>query len=198
MIRAAALAALAIGCGRSLPDTHFYTLARGSGPLPASSTTAVLAIEPFDADRPYDDDRMVYRLDPYRMDFYTYDRWSAPPGEMIGAYIADVAAKSGRFRAVVRDGSADAQVTLGGRVIAIEEVDVAPGRSVARLVIDLEVRDANARSLWHARFEETEPMVSRDPQGLARATTTALQRVLGRALPSVVEAGIRVASSSAR
>jgi len=42
---------------------------------------------------------------------------------MVGNYLEEALEKSGRFRAVTRELTADAPVVFGGRVVAIEEVD---------------------------------------------------------------------------
>jgi ABC-type uncharacterized transport system auxiliary subunit len=188
-VKLLALAACLAGCGGTMPATRYYQLA------PAPQQTActddacpLLVVEPLEVERPYDDDRIVYRLDPYRVDYYSYHRWSAPPGTLVGDYLAEAFARSGRFRAIVRDGSAATAMTLGGRVIAIEEVDLSRERSVGRIVVELHAYDTtSSRLVWSGRFEETEPMPTRDPAGLARALSIAMLRIVRRAVPVVAE-----------
>jgi hypothetical protein len=117
---------------------------------------------------------------------------------MIGAYIADAAAHSGRFRTVVRDADASSTLALGGRVVAIEELDTSPRRWLGHLIVVLEARDSASRIVWSRRYEEIEAMPSRNPAGLARAITVAMQRVVARALPDVADVADRCITATTR
>ena len=110
------------GCAGKLPETRFYQLAASPTKAPATGDVT-LVLETLSTDPGYDDDRIVYRANPYRLDYYQYHRWSASPGAMVGNYLEKAFESSGKFRAVVRELSLDAPAVLGGRVIAIEEVD---------------------------------------------------------------------------
>ena len=77
---------------------------------------------------------------------------------------------------------------LGGRVIAIEEVDRGHDRWLGRVVVELSLSDSVTRQvLWTEHFEETEPLVTQSPEGLARALSTAMQRIAHRAVPAVAD-----------
>ena len=98
MTRAALLGLLAplallAACGGKLPETRYYQLA-ADAPRTASATETgrgelVLVLEPLSADDAYQDERIVYRTGPYRLDYYQYHRWSASPGVMITGYLED-------------------------------------------------------------------------------------------------------------
>ena len=176
------LAAGACGGGRA-PATHYYDLASnarrhaGDGP--------VLAVEPLEADEPYDDDRIVYRENPYKVDYYHYHRWSASPGALVSRHLERALDASGRFAAVLRDDS-KATYVLGGRLIALEEVDVSRKRWLARVAIELHLRDAKSGDVvWSRRLEETEPVSRQNPEGVARALSRALDRVARRLAPEL-------------
>ena len=103
-------------CAGKLPETRFYQLA----PIEKASEPtgqATLVLEALATDPAYDDDRIVYRTTPYRLDYYQYHRWSATPGMMVGNYLEQAFESSGKFRSVVREQSADAPAVLSGRVI---------------------------------------------------------------------------------
>lgn len=172
-------------CGGAPPVTHYYELAP---PVVAAEPTSgpALAIEALDVDRPYDDDRMVYRVDPYRVDYYEYHRWAASPGTLVGSYLAAAFERSGRFRHVSTT-TDESCVRVSGRVLAIEEIDASPTRWLGRLAIGLTATDtANGRVLWTRDYDETEPMPMRSPAGLARALTVAAARIANRAIPELV------------
>lgn len=188
---AACLAALA--CGGRLPETRYYQLAAPSGGVARTPAGASLAIEPLETDPAYDDERIVYRLTPYRLDYYHYHRWSAPPGTLVADYLERAFEHSGRFRSVSRAERA-APTTLGGRVIALEEVDQSPTAWVGRVVVELTLTDnATGTVLWSEQYEETEPLDSQSPEGLAKALSLALHRIAHRALPVVADLTVQIA-----
>jgi ABC-type uncharacterized transport system auxiliary subunit len=172
-------------CGGKMPETKFYSFAEPSG-RPTSGAGTSIVIEPLETDSAYDDERIVYRTTPYRLDYYNYHRWSAAPGTLIANYLERALEKSGKFGAVTREANPAALVTLGGRVVAIEEVDKSKTQWVGRLVLELTLtNNATGEVLWAEQFEEIEPLPLQSPEGLARAISTALERIANRAVPAV-------------
>jgi uncharacterized lipoprotein YmbA len=110
-----------MGCGGKLPDTRYYQIAPPDTKVRGGD--GMLVLETLTTDAAYDDERIVYRTTPYRIDYYQYHRWSSAPGVMVGNYLEQAFETSGKFRAVMRDTTPDAPVILTGRVIAIEEID---------------------------------------------------------------------------
>ena len=89
------------GCAGKLPETRYYQIAAE----PRTTSLAgdiTLVVEPLTTDPAYDDERIVYRTTPYRLDYYQYHRWSAPPGAMIGNFLEQALENSGKFRSVAR------------------------------------------------------------------------------------------------
>jgi len=180
-------------CGGKLPETRFYQLAATSAPAePTGGVTLVL--EPLSTDPAYDDDRIVFRTTPYRLDYYQYHRWSAAPGTMVGNYLEQAFESSGKFRAVVRELSPDAPAVLGGRVIAIEEIDTSKTSWRGRIVVELTLTEARTGVvLWTEQFDESEPLATQTPEGLAKALSTAMARIAARAAPAVADIADRQA-----
>ena len=173
-------------CASSIPDTHYYDLA-AAAPRRAAASDVTIAIEPLDVDAAYDDERIAYRESRVRLDYYHYHRWSAPPGVLVANALERAREASGRFRAVVRDQSAGAHLVLGGRLVALEEVDVSKHRWVGRIALELHLRDADTNEvLWSADLEEREPLRAQSPEGLARALSRATARVAARIAPALV------------
>ena len=182
------LATLAVpGCGGKIPETRYYQLAVPT-PAAAQDGDAVLVLETLQTDAAYDDERIVYRTNPYRLDYYNYHRWSSAPGTLIGNYLEAAFEHTGKFRAVVRELSPNAAVILGGRVVAIEEVDGAKSKWTGRVVVELSLTDARSgETLWSEQIEETEPLATQTPEGLAKALSIAMGRVATRAAPIVAD-----------
>jgi ABC-type uncharacterized transport system auxiliary subunit len=185
-------------CRGKLPETRYYQLA-----TPATSASSLrdtrgiaLAIEPLVTDPAYDDERIVYRVTPYRLDYYNYHRWSSPPGTLIAEYLERSFERSGRFGDVTRDAQG-APVTLGGRVIALEEVDRSKTEWVGRIVVELRLTDtATGELVWSEQFEETQRLDQQSPEGLARALSAALHRIATRALPAIADHAVHVADKA--
>jgi len=184
-VRYCAVVFVLAACGGKLPPTRFYQLAEPAG-KPAPASGVALVVESLTTDAAYDDERMVYRVTPYRLDYYTYHRWSAAPGTLIANYLERAFEQSGKFGAVTREPNPTAPVTLGGRVVAIEEVDQSKTRWIGRVVIELTLTNrGTGEVLWAEQFEEAEPLASQSPEGLARALSAALERIANRAVPIV-------------
>ena len=196
MSRAACVVLVVLAaCGGKVPPTRFYQLAEPKGATDAAHGTA-LVIESLTTDAAYDDERMVYRVNPYRLDYYNYHRWSAAPGTLIANYLERAFEASGKFSAVTREANPAAPVTLGGRVVALEEVDQAPTKWLGRVVLELTLTDTSSgQVVWTEQFEETEPLPVQSPEGLARALSTALERIASRAVPAVSVLAEQTASS---
>ena len=174
-----------VSCGEAIPATRYYGLVAPAR-VAAAPGTATLDVEPLAAERPYDDDRIVYRVDPFRVDYYEYHHWSASPGTLVANYLIQALDHTGRFRSVVHAPSNAVTMTLGGHVVALEEVDVTPARWVGHVALELDLTDqATGRQVWSQRYDETEPMPARSPEGLARALTTALARITRSAAPTI-------------
>lgn len=183
-MRSLAVAILLAGCGGKLPETRYYQLSAAGAPT-TSSPAMTIVLEPFTTEASYDDERIVYRTNPYRLDYYQYHRWSAPPGVLVSNFFEEALEQTGKF-AVVRELEEGAPVVLAGRVIALEEVDTSPRLWTGRIVLELRLADAKSGAIvWSAQFEEREPLPKQSPEGLARALSTALGRIASKAAPLI-------------
>ena len=183
------LAALLAACGGKVPPTRYYQLAApppaaapvvavaDAAPKPAAPAAPagdaqggpLLVLEPLAADEAYQDERIVYRTGPYRLDYYQYHLWSAPPGVMVTDYLEQALERSGRFRAIVRELTPGAPVVLGGRLVALEEVDESRTRWIGRVVLELTLEDAETSAvLWSAQLTETEPLTAQSRRASPR------------------------------
>ncbi len=182
MKRTFLILALVGGCSGTAPNVRYYELQLE---LPAAqrpdavAERPVLAVEPFEVDTAYDDNRIVYRESPVRLDYYFYHRWSASPGTMVADELRSAYAKSGGFAAVEEGVTRETTVVLSGRVLAIEEVDLSKQRWKGRLRLSLQLRDVKTGELlWSKRLEEEEPMRAPTQEALALALSAALGRVV--------------------
>lgn len=189
MIRLIAVIAFASACGGTLTETRYYQLAQPDAKAQGGSD--ILVLEPLATDAAYDDDRIVYRTTPFRLDYYHYHRWTSTPGVMVGNYLEQALETRGTFRAVVRERTPDAPAVLTGRVLAIEEVDHSRTEWLGRIAVELVLSDAHTGAiLWTERIDESEPLRQQNPEALAQALSTAMSRIAARAVPAI-ESAIR-------
>lgn len=158
----------------------------------------VLAVEPFSADVAYDQDRIVFRSSPYRLDYYHYHRWSAAPALMLADAMRQAYSKSGYFNLVTMGGGARADVVLSGHVTALEEVDITDDEWQGRVWVELQLRDARTGALvWTRAYREEEPVEELTPEGVARAITKAVTRIVRDSTPQIAEVARTAASGGA-
>jgi ABC-type uncharacterized transport system auxiliary subunit len=173
-------------CGGAPPATRYYTLASRGERGPASKPGAPLAVVALAVDSAYDTDRIVYRLSPYRLDYYNYHRWSAHPGRLVADYLRRAYARTGLFREVVAEPSWADALVLSGRIIAIEEIDESPERCQAHVFLQLSLRDLRGgTTVWSAGYERTQALSARNPEGLARALSEILARIVAESAPLI-------------
>jgi cholesterol transport system auxiliary component len=183
---------IAAGCG-STQQTHYYALALPSGRPPMAPGRGVLSVEELAVAAAYDDQRIVYRKDPYRLDYYEYHQWSAAPSLAISDYVRDALEQSGRFARVSDQRSPDTTLVLRGRIAAFEEVDLSATEWVGRVDLELYLEDPKtSKVVWSKRFREQRPLTVRHPSGLAQALSAALAQIMARATPEISAAAERV------
>ncbi|HEY0249996.1 MAG TPA: ABC-type transport auxiliary lipoprotein family protein [Kofleriaceae bacterium] len=173
-------------CGGTAPQVRYYQLAVQTPPS-TKVGAKVLVVESLSSDAAYDDERIVYRNSPYQLDYYNYHRWSAAPGVLVGGYLQQAFGRTGEWKAVVRDQTADAALVLSGRIIALEEVDQDKQHWMGRVAIELTLTDPKTGNvMWSHPYEENEPLSTQTPEGLARALSIALDRIATKAGAEIV------------
>lgn len=149
---------------------------------------STIGLEPFSAAAAYGGDRIAYKTSAYRLDYYHYHRWSAAPSLLVRAFLRDAYIRAG-LPVCGSSPAVAATVTLGGRLIALREIDVTPSEWVGEIVIDLWVSaPSSGRTIWFQSFVERERLSQRSPEGLARAISAALARIADRSAAPVSHA----------
>jgi uncharacterized lipoprotein YmbA len=185
--------ALSTGC-RAAPTMSYYVLEPRSGASADAPDGVSVGVLPFEVDPPYDQDRIVYRIgaDSPKVGFYEYHRWAAPLSRMLPR-IASAAFRDvegvGRIEPVSSEQRYD--VRLSGRVIALEEVDVA-GEQHARIDLVLTLIGSDGSTLWSAAASESSDVSADTVEELVAQTRAVAERIFAaqregfaRALASV-------------
>lgn len=183
----AVLALLAVliltGCGKPPAMINRYVLEYPPPVLARLSPLETgLQVKLFAVNRAINRTEMVYKENPYRTGIYWYNRWRANPGYLVTDYLTRDLRDSGLFEAVFSyDLSGPARFDLEGDVVEFQENDT-PGFWHAALTLNVTLLDTDKENLpekvmFQRRYETREPMLTKDPQGLAEAMSRALQKL---------------------
>lgn len=178
------LAAVATGCGR-LPQTHYYLLEPPSRCEQRAQGTEGLdvGVRAFRVDPPYDQDRIVYRVGNAspEVGFYAYHRWAAPLSRMLPAIAAGTLRCTGGVRSIEPVAAGRRYpVYLEGRLLFLEEVDLADGQHV-RVRLALTLRDDEGAELWSDTLEREGAASARTVGELVKAMSHVLNGLLEEA-----------------
>jgi ABC-type uncharacterized transport system auxiliary subunit len=95
------------GCGASVPPTHYYTFHPDPSLPPLQTETghdpAVLGLETFEADVPYQQDKIVFRTSPYEVNFYEYHKWLHLPEDLVTEQVLKALSAARLFQAAYLD-----------------------------------------------------------------------------------------------
>lgn len=183
------LAVLGWGCSGA-PQVRHYRLAPEAAPSPGGAPEGLrLGVLPFRVDPPYDQDRIVYRVasEPQRVGFYSYHRWAAPLERMVPLAVAHLLeGRAGVALAEPADPERRYDALLGGRVLAVEEVDLADAEQ-GRAEVDLWLRDPDGGEIWRGRFEGS---AEQDVETVGQVVAL-VERALADALGRGIEDALR-------
>lgn len=188
---AALLAAVALaGCSALSPSTtppsSFYTLELGpsgiastSPALAASESAPVLVVRPPHAAAGYDSQRIVYRREAHKLEYFAHSEWVDTPARMLTPLLVTALERSGAFRAVaLTPSSAAGDIRLDIEVLRLQhDFTMRPSRVRFALRATL-VEERTRRVLAWREFEAEAPARSEDPAGGVAAANLAVQSAL--------------------
>lgn len=153
------IAGVVAGCGASRP-VKYYVL--DVGPTPATSASpqvpVTLLVSRITASSLYRDNRLVYGTGAVQLGTYEYDRWAAPPAEMVQDMLIGTLRSSGSYRSVSRiSTSVRGDYVVRGHLYAMDDVQ-SPGLT-ARFSLQLELFDPKTgATLWSSSYTHDEPV----------------------------------------
>jgi ABC-type uncharacterized transport system auxiliary subunit len=149
----------------------------------------VLYIEPVRTDPLYDDFRILYRVSPYELKYYSYDFWAKKPDTLLREAMGSYLDKRRGFSRVVLDVlQADPEITLRSYVRLVEEVDTRQAW-FGRLAMDLEFLEfKSGRSLAKHSFDRRQPLEAKKVRFLPSTISSILKEELDKAVTVLAEA----------
>lgn len=172
-------AVLAGGCPAARPS-QYYQLTVPNPTAPAANPNpfpATLLIGPIMSSHLYREDAIVYSTDGESMGTYLYHRWAEPPTEMIGAILRQQLRASGKYRGVYSlRSNAHGDFLIRGQLTDFKEVSSA-GSVVARLTLELEMRDTRTSAMvWTHFYTHDEPVSVKEVSAVVEALDKNVQR----------------------
>ena len=169
------------GCAAA-PELRYYHVEIPPPPRAAEAPLPVtLGLARASAPEPYQQERILYRASPYRVQSYDYDRWESPPAEMLDALLLDRFTESGRFQRVIPWRREPVDYRLQVRLHRFEEVDEGD-RWYGMTELTYELLDAGGRSLLLETSSQRILVQRKSVEGVVEALSQGLQAGLDEAI----------------
>jgi ABC-type uncharacterized transport system auxiliary subunit len=173
---------LLAGCMSVPSKRYFQILIQTTDGPPVPTIEKALYLEPVRVDPLYDDTRIVYRVSPFEIKYYTYGFWAKRPDALFREAMADFFGKRAAFRRITTDVlQGDPELLLRSNIRILEEVD-SPDIWHGRLAMTLEFLDfKSGRSLLLINFDRKMPLFEKQVRALPAALSKILEEELVRA-----------------
>lgn len=165
------------------PPINIYTLsAKNSTPVISQRRAQVLLIAAPTAIPGYQDTHMIYTLRPYELKSFSYNRWTAPPADMLATLLSQNLQNSGCFRAVVSPPfTGDSDLTLDTRLLNLQQ-EFSGETSRVRMALQLTLSNNKTHQvITNQRVEAIVPVAVNNPYAGVIAANTAADIVLHKA-----------------
>jgi hypothetical protein len=158
-----AAALLLAGCFSTPSKRYFQIVAMDKDMEFHPKVGKALYIEPVRIDPLYDDFRVIYRVSPYEIKYYSSVFWASKPDGLVREAIRDYLMRKEGFPHVTLDVlQGEPVITLRSRIRLIEEIDN-PTVWFGRLAMDFEFVDfKSGTALVRHAFDKRLPLVARN------------------------------------
>jgi ABC-type uncharacterized transport system auxiliary subunit len=173
-------ALLLAGCltpKRHYPAVRHYTLTTAAPQTSATTTREPLLISPFTASILHNETTFLLRRGPNEVERDYYNRFAAPPAELLREQIATWLTTQGTFRDIRLTSVANEGLTMTGH-LALIEADLTTRPPLARLELTLRLTQRDGRLIALQHGTSAIPVPNPTPEALASAWGTALTEIL--------------------
>ena len=194
MMRKLAVPLLAVlllaGCLSTTPSKRYFQIvAMDKNAEFHPKIGQALYIEPVRVDPLYDDFRVIYRVSPYELKYYSSVFWASKPDNLVREAMRDYLDRKEGFSQVMIDVlQGDPVIALRSNVRLIEEIDN-PNVWFGRLAMDLEFLDFKSGAvLAKHSFDKRLPLAGRDSRYLPSVVSGILVEELDVAVRKLADA----------
>ncbi|MGB8952869.1 MAG: ABC-type transport auxiliary lipoprotein family protein [Candidatus Aminicenantales bacterium] len=172
------------GCITSVSRKYYQLHIPGNTNLALPTIDKILFIEPVAVDNFYDDFRIIYRISPFELNYYSYNFWAEKPARLIRNSIYDFFSRNKIFKKVTLVLSEEnPDLVFKSKIFIIEEVD-ARESWFARLSMEIELKDySSGRILVTHRFDRKEKLPAKE----VSEVPVILSRILREELDTVIQ-----------
>jgi len=184
-----AVVLLLAGCFSAPSKRYFQIVPLEKDAQMHPSIGQALYVEPVRVDPLYDDFRVLYRVSPFELKYYSTVYWAKKPGDLFREAMSDYLIRKEGFSRVTMDVlQGDPSLVLRSNVRLVEEIDN-PKVWFGRLAMDLEFLDfKSGRVLARHSFDRRLPLGARKPQFLPAVLSGILVEEMDRAVVKLAEA----------
>ena len=193
MMRKHALALAAViliaSCFSTPAKRYFQIVPIDRSPEPHARVERMLYIEPVRVDPLYDDFRVIYRVSPFELKYYSHAFWAKKPDDLFREAISDYLGRKEGFPRVTMDVlQGDSQVVLRASVRLLEEIDE-PNAWFGRLAMDLEFLEfKSGKSILKHTFDRRKALGTRKVQFLPAVLSDILVEELDAVMGKLADA----------
>ena len=174
-------------------ESHYYTIEYDPPrPIKAEPLPYIVKIEQFQTSPLYNSNHIVFKNEDFTRDEYTYHKWRAHPGELVSFFLSRDFSETGRFQAALYYESSLPYTYLITGVV--EDFYLQAGDfgeavlSVAMNLVDSTRHGKGNFVLMQKKYRRSVETHKRDPSGLAKAMSTAVQQISAQILNDVYAA----------
>lgn len=165
----------ACSLGKPGPEVHYYALSLPVPSVPAPEGRPVLMLQRFAARDPFAQETLVYRSSTYRVNFYSYHRWIAPPAHLVSEWTLRYLRGAGLF-SKVSEYSGD--LALSAIVRDFTETDEKDSWSASLSIDFMVTRTKDAAPVLMQNYSATQRAPRRNPEAIAEAMSRNLEQIL--------------------
>jgi ABC-type uncharacterized transport system auxiliary subunit len=178
------------GCIANIPPTHYYTFQPGGATVTESDAPKypyVIGVEGYEADVPYQQDKIVFRTSAYEVNFYEYRRWLRPPTELVMEQALKLLTSSGMFQNVHAYAfESYADYILQGRIIMFDQWYTGATTSSVKVgILHQLVASEEGRIVWMDTIETTATSSSLEILETIKSFEAALQDNILQAITAI-------------
>ncbi len=176
------------GC-MSSPARKYYQLHLTEAEVPISKTIEkAILIEPIEMDDLYDDYRIVYRLSPFELNYYSYEFWADNPAKLVRDSITHYLMRKNVFQKVTQELSrGEPDIQWKSKIHSIEEVDT-QDVWYARLAMEVELVDFKSNErLYFYQFDRQEKLAAKSVAMVPVIISKILEEELDRIVRDISE-----------
>lgn len=180
---------LAAGCLSTPSKRYFQIVAMDLDAQPHPLIGKVVYIEPVRVDPLYDDFRVIYRVSPYELKYYSSVFWAKTPDDLFREAISDYLIRKAGFPRVMIDVlQGEPEIALRTNVRLLEEIDN-PDVWYARLAMDLEFLEfKSGKTVVRHTFDRKMPLEARKVRFLPGVLSGMLVEELDAAVRKLADA----------